>query len=119
MPKEASQEKFQEFTRERLEMISASKSEVSDEALKLAEQLANIHGKIRVAREASGLHFYLASPACLEQDGVVELNKLHLAMNVEKYFSSDERDVSCAMCMKTGYLVQRFNGYEVSICIFA
>ena len=66
--------------------------------MKLAQRLAAIHGPVRVAAESSGLHLYLASPACLEEDGLIELTKKHLAVNVDKWFRGEEW---CALCMKT------------------
>src|SRR5881394_109861 len=65
----------------------------------LAKSLSEIHGTVKVARESSGLHFYIACPDCLDDYGESELYKMHLAINVEKYFAG--RD-GCACCMKHG-----------------
>ncbi len=83
--------------------------------LSLAEALAAIHGPVHVAKESSGIHLYMASPRCLEQDGKRELTKRHLAVNASKYFqitntgqyagklTGRRRKIdNCAMCMKTG-----------------
>jgi hypothetical protein len=75
-------------------------AETDPEVQKLAQQLSTIHGTVRIARESSGLHFYIASPYCLEHFGEEELYKLHLAVNVEKYLSGAGDYV--AMCMKSG-----------------
>ena len=77
----------------------AQESDITPEVDRLAKRLRRIHGDIKVAKEASGLHFYMASPACLEADGAVELRKMHLAVNVTKYLR-DGQD-RCALCMKT------------------
>lgn len=69
------------------------------EYLDLARELSLIHGKVTIARESSGVHFYMASPACLTGDGRVELYKRHLAINVDKYLRDGKR--RCALCMKT------------------
>lgn len=81
--------------------------ELPRRVLLLAEALAKIHGEVRVSRETSGLHLYMASPKALEEDGLVELEKLHLAVNVDKHFEKDAKTVregrvtkGCARCMK-------------------
>jgi len=79
---------------------TSSVQEVDEAVQKLAHDLSLIHGTIRIAREASGLHFYMASPYCLEEFGEEELFKLHLAVNVEKYLNGGENFVG--MCMKSG-----------------
>jgi hypothetical protein len=81
-----------------LERTSSAPSDLPPDILSLAQQLSQIHGRIRVAQENSGLHFYLASPACLEEDGLVELDKMHLAINVDKWARGQD---NCAYCMKT------------------
>lgn len=83
-----------------VQFTSSAPTELSSEAENLARQLSQIHGTIRVAAESSGVHFYMASPACLMEDGDIELTKMHLAVNVEKYMVTGEAYV--AMCMKTG-----------------
>jgi len=82
--------------------MTSSVTEVPDEYMELARSLSLIHGTIRIAREASGLHFYMASPYCLEHDGEIELHKMHLALNVDKYFG--ENNAYAGMCMKSGEL---------------
>lgn len=84
----------------KLSFSSSATGALDPEQLDIAYQLAQNFGRIRVAREESGLHFYMASPACLEEDGKVEFTKMHLAVNVDKYLLY-QRD-RCAMCMKTG-----------------
>ena len=64
----------------------------------LAQRLALIHGKVRLARESAGIHAYAASPACLIKYGAIELTKMHLAVNLDKYLQGNDL---CAMCMKT------------------
>jgi len=83
-----------------MESADSAPTVLSDEVTELAYQLSNIHGRVRVTREASGLHFYIASPICLEDDGDIELTKLHCAINVDKYMAGEGNMV--ARCMKTG-----------------
>ena len=71
---------------------------VSDKHKQLAAQLALLHGKVRLARESAGIHAYMASPACLLKDGIIELTKLHLAVNLDKYIAGTDL---CGQCMKT------------------
>jgi hypothetical protein len=94
---------------------AAVEAELSRDARILAEALMRIHGPITVAREASGLHFYMASPAALERDGIVELAKRHLAVNADRYLGvgryanlSPKERARAGQCMKTshGYSVQ-------------
>lgn len=53
--------------------------------MNLAQALARKHGDVLVAREARGLHLYMASPEALERDGDIELKKRHLAVNADKF----------------------------------
>jgi hypothetical protein len=57
------------------------------------------HGNVKVARESSGLQFYIACPDCLKSDGESELYKMHLAIGVDRYLSGY---TGAAQCMKTG-----------------
>lgn len=83
-----------------LDLISASKVDITDDMLALAEKLSQIHGRIRVCRESSGIHFYLPCPECLLSDSD-EIYKSHLAVNAEKYFSGDDESRErCVFCMK-------------------
>ena len=79
---------------------SSAPDQLTHAQQELANELMRRHGPLRVAWEASGLHFYIASPACLEEDGAIELEKLHLAINVDK-FLDEEGSNMVAMCMKT------------------
>lgn len=79
---------------------TSSVETLDDNYLQLAAKLSAIHGTVRVARENSGIHFYMASPYCLENYGTDELHKLHLAVNIEKYFTEGVTYVG--MCMKSG-----------------
>src|SRR6266496_1106889 len=65
----------------------------------LAEALIECHGKVRVAKESRGLHFYIPCPDCLQEDGEKELYSMHLAINVDRYFAGHNR---ASQCMKTG-----------------
>jgi len=76
----------------------ATRAGISRDALRLARELSIRHGNIRITKEASGIHFYMASPVCLQQYGPSELYKMHLAVNVDKYESGVDL---CGMCMKT------------------
>jgi hypothetical protein len=85
------------------------KSEVPREILLLADLLARIHGTVTISREASGCHLYMASPIVLEKEGARELEKRHLAINVDRFFGfgtwrnsvgTYDADMS-GMCMKT------------------
>jgi hypothetical protein len=92
----------------------ANASSLDRESNLVAEALARIHGQVTVTQEKHGLHFYMASPIALQHDGVVELTKRHLAVNIDKYLGrgsyatlpKGKRDW-CANCMKysTGYRV--------------
>ena len=84
-----------------IKYTSAEEGDLDEEALILAQMLSVRHGNVRVAREASGVHFYIASPVCLQQYGDDELWKMHLAINVEKYLRDRETNDVCALCMKT------------------
>ena len=84
-----------------IERTDSAPAELDNETADLAHQLSLIYGRIRVSREASGLHLYVASPACLEEDGEIELHKLHLAINVEKYLTGEDENM-VGLCMKTG-----------------
>jgi hypothetical protein len=66
--------------------------------VRLANQLSRIHGKVRITKEASGVHLYMASPICLKEYGKAELYKMHLALNADKYLKGVDL---CGMCMKT------------------
>lgn len=55
------------------------------EVQQFAEALAARHGSILASREKNGLHLNMACPSCLNEDGVVELKKRHLAVNAEKF----------------------------------
>lgn len=46
----------------------------------LANGLAAIHGDLSAAQERSGLHFYIACPDCLAENGEAELSSRHLAV---------------------------------------
>lgn len=82
-------------------------NEVPAEVQRIAEALSRRHGEVHVARESSGLHLYMASPRVLEEEGRVELEKRHLAVNVDKFFRMGKwRGIGqdndrCAQCMKT------------------
>ena len=78
---------------------SSAPAVVPDDILKIANDLSVIHGTVRIATEKSGIHLYLASPACLEAYGADELWKMHLAVNVQKYLS--EGNANVGFCMKT------------------
>lgn len=77
---------------------SLNRFEVSPRIMEFAQQLQVIHGNVNIVRESSGIHIYIASPNCLRLYGRDELYKMHLAINVDKYFQGDDL---CAMCMKT------------------
>ena len=73
-------------------------TEVPPNVRDLAEKLMARHGSVRMAKEASGLHLYMASPQCLLDDGEKELHSKHLALNVDKALSGVRY---CAQCMKS------------------
>lgn len=79
---------------------SSAPSQLPDHVRLLAEELVNIHGSIRVAVEASGMHLYLPCPQCLTEFGETEVYKKHLAFNVDKYFAGEQYSV---LCMKCGF----------------
>lgn len=83
---------------------------------RLAQALSRLHGQIHLAQEAHGLHLYMASPKCLEEDGAVELNKRHLTINLDRYFGEGNfagrknyNPDASALCHKTDtkYFVSR------------
>ena len=61
MPKPLTNEQRQAISLS-LERTDSAPSELSDDMLGLANDLSKIHGRIHVAREESGLHFYMAQP---------------------------------------------------------
>lgn len=67
-------------------------SSLPQEMRDLAEQLAQIHGNILVAREKNGIHAYMACPTCLMAEGDKELTSRHLAVNLDKYFGRGRHD---------------------------
>lgn len=84
-------------------------SDVHPDILGLAQSLAVLHGEQHICRESGGVHIYMASPACLEKEGHIELQKKHLAVNADKFYGlgkwqgrvgTYDRDI-CAYCMKT------------------
>ena len=79
-------------------MTEASRTDISEDVMRLAQQLSVKHGNVRITKEASGIHFYLASPICLKDYGQSELYKMHLAVNVDKWKAGTD---VCGMCMKT------------------
>lgn len=60
-------------------------SAVPSEIMRLAENLAAIHGPVSISAQASGIHIMLADPELLLQDGVKEFKSRHLSINAEKY----------------------------------
>lgn len=89
---------------------SAGQEELPEDVEALLARLAALHGDILLSRESSGLHASMASPACLEEDGSIELAKKHLSLNLDRYFGlgawanryrTYNADYS-ALCMKTG-----------------
>ena len=99
MPKQYTPTERESIIAHNLDIVSASEFNLTDEMLSLAQRLSRIHGRIRVTNEASGIHFYMPSPKCLEDYGEDELFKMHLAVNVQKYFEKDADN--CGLCMKT------------------
>lgn len=67
-----------------------SLSQVPDKVRILAEALSRIHGPVIIRNEHSGLHLYMASPACLQIDGKKELYSRHLTVNATKYLRLGE-----------------------------
>lgn len=86
-------------TEDQMERTGSAPNQLPSQYQKLAMDLMAIHGSIRLARERSGLHFYLACPECLEEYGESELYKKHLAVNVDRYFAGKDHS---AQCMKNG-----------------
>lgn len=82
---------------------------VPEEARRLADRLAAVHGDVHLANEASGWHLYMASPLLIAQGQRNEVHKRHLAVNAARYFgwgdkyeklSPRSRDKS-GLCMKS------------------
>lgn len=85
-----------------LQKTSSAPTELTPQQQRLAEDLMRCHGNVKIAREANGLHFYIACPECLAgEKGETELWKMHLAMNVDKYIRGN---TGAAQCMRTGKL---------------
>lgn len=109
--------------REILTAGSLTEASVPEEAMRLAQKLAAIHGPVTITSEASGLHIYIADPELLREDGQKELVSKHLSINVDKFlgtgqwdpqthptkenktlyrkFHSQNKEVPCAISMKT------------------
>jgi len=103
-------------------MIAAPATEATAlprEALILAEALMLRHGSVRWARETSGLHLYMASPYALEEDGTVELEKMHLAINVSKYLGLDSWGSlrGTYNADRTAFCMKYRKPYEVSVLL--
>jgi hypothetical protein len=81
-----------------LQKTTSAPTTLSQEQRNLADDLIRCHGKVRIAREQRGLHFYIACPDCLQTDGEKELYSMHLAINVDKYLTGN---TGAAQCMKT------------------
>jgi hypothetical protein len=78
---------------------SITDSEIPNDAVLLAQKLAQRHGNVRITMEEGGIHLYMASPECLRRYGDEELSKMHLAVNSDKYHKNSED--WAALCMKT------------------
>lgn len=79
---------------------------VSYKAKCLAHKLVRIHGPGYFSRESGGLHLNIPSPKALALYGAAELNKKHLAVNLDKYLGEGKYEGRggqdmCARCMKT------------------
>ena len=74
---------------------------ITEQHKDLAAQLSRILGRVTLVRESSGVHAYMASPICLDQDGARELQKRHLAVNLDKYLGNEKGSDLCGCCMKT------------------
>lgn len=77
---------------------ASAPADLTPEQKALAEDLMRCHGHVRVTREANGLHFYIACPECLQNNGEAELWKMHLAINVDKYFQGHLYAAKCMKC---------------------
>lgn len=99
----------------------ATESSMPAEVMSLANELAQIHGPVRIADESSGYHIYIADPELLLQRGERELDVahgLHLAVNAEKYIACfpltkypnyhGRYDVRTNPCPQTQYLWDHF-----------
>jgi hypothetical protein len=80
---------------------SSAPAQLTTEQMNLAKELMMCHGTIRVTREANGLHFYLACPTCLKEEGEDELWKMHLAVNVDRYLNGHTGAAMCMKCRQT------------------
>lgn len=65
---------------------SVTTASVPTEVMRLAEQLAEIHGPVKISNESSGYHIAMADPELLMEDGVKEFNSKHLTVNAEKFY---------------------------------
>lgn len=87
---------------------SISESRVPKVILRLAERLAERHGTVTIAEEASGIHIHLADPEELLVSGPKELQSRHLAINAEKYFGIGRYDVDDFPTMENKELYSKF-----------
>lgn len=62
-----------------------SLSEVDRDIVILAEALARKHGRVTIRKENQGVHLYMPSPKCLEEDGKREIQACHLTVNADRY----------------------------------
>lgn len=72
---------------------SLTSASVPKAVMDLADKLAQKHGPVTIASEASGLHIYLPDPDLLRIDGMKELYSKHLALNADKYLGIGAYDI--------------------------
>lgn len=102
---------------------SLTSGSIPAEVKSLAEDLARIHGPVRISSEANGLQIYIPDPDGLREDGIRAIQDPKLAINPELYlgigrfnvdeyptkenrqlyrdFRSQGKEVPCAVSMKT------------------
>ena len=82
--------------------VESSITEITQQHRDIASALSAVLGRVRLAREVNGIHAYMASPILLEEDGSRELQKMHLAVNLDKFLDGQPGADLCGCCMKTG-----------------
>lgn len=80
--------------------VAAKNFNLSEEHTLLLQKLTKIHGPVRVSRERNGIHYNFASPAGIEKDGSIELQKRHCSLNADKYVADPYKNDMVALCHK-------------------
>ena len=92
------------------DLAAADPSVIPQEVISLAQAMIRVHSRIHFAPENKGLQLYFPCPACLQEDGIKEVNSRHASINVDRYrflgrfinlrgtYNSDSVSCSCMKC---------------------